>query len=118
MNRLLICLIAFAAVSLYAQERSNITVKQSETSSGVIVVTAQYQAVTQAAADARDTKGHFELHCNQGVADCKAPAPGNYLMVRLPKNWGAYDCVNVDLYRAGADPDNSQKTGEYCLITK
>lgn len=118
MKRLFVCLVAFAAVSLYAQERSNITVKQSETDSGVVVVTAQYQPVAEAASNARDTKGHFELHCNQGVADCKAPAPGNYLMVRLPENWGAYDCVNVDLYPAAAEPATSQKIGEYCLITR
>ena len=39
-------------------------------------------------------------------------------MVRLPKNWGMYDCVNVDLYPSSADPATSQKIGEYCLIEK
>jgi hypothetical protein len=63
-------------------------------------------------------KGSFALQCNKGVSSCKAPEPGSYIMVHLPKNWGAYDCVNVDLYSSSADPATSQKIGEYCLIEK
>jgi hypothetical protein len=39
-------------------------------------------------------------------------------MVRLSKNWGMYDCANVDLYPTTADPATSEKLGEYCLIRK
>jgi hypothetical protein len=37
-------------------------------------------------------------------------------MVRLPKNWGMYDCANVDLYRKSGDLEAGDKLGEYCLI--
>jgi hypothetical protein len=52
------------------------------------------------------------------MSDCKVLAAGTYLMVRLPKNWGMYDCANVDLYPTTADPATSEKLGEYCLIRK
>jgi hypothetical protein len=39
-------------------------------------------------------------------------------MVTLPKNWGMYDCQNVDLYPTSADPATDQKIGEYCLNGK
>ena len=52
------------------------------------------------------------------MADCKVLEPGTYVMVRLPKNWGMYDCANVDLYASAADPASGEKLGEYCLIEK
>jgi hypothetical protein len=42
-------------------------------------------------------------------------------MVRLPKNYGLYDCTNctnLDLYSPLADPETSQKIGGYCLVEK
>lgn len=63
-------------------------------------------------------KASFELNCNKDASSCKAPEAGTYIMVRLPKNWGMYDCANVDLYASTADPNKDQKIGEYCLVEK
>jgi hypothetical protein len=95
-----------AAVQLLAQEKSQITVKESTVMTGVVIVTANVAGKP------------LELQCNQSMAACKAPKPGEYWMVRLPKNHGMYDCANVDLYPKSADPDTSEKIGEYCLIDK
>jgi expansin (peptidoglycan-binding protein) len=96
-------------MQLAAQETSTVTVKNSEQSNGVVIVNG-IQAAT-----GDQAKVSFELHCNKGAAGCKALEAGTYLMVRLPKNWGMYDCANVDLYPASADPAKDQKLGEYCL---
>jgi hypothetical protein len=95
-----------------AQDTSTVTVKNSETSGGLVIITA-----TQTSAG-EQAKLSLELHCNKGASSCKAPEAGTYLMVRLPKNWGMYDCANVDLYPASADPAKDQKIGEYCLTQK
>jgi len=99
------------SVQTAAQDKSTITVKSTQVVSGVVILN-----VTQATS--AQAKASFELHCNKGASGCKAPEPGSYLMVRLPKNWGMYDCANVDLYPASADPETDQKVGEYCLIEK
>jgi hypothetical protein len=100
------------SVQTAAQDKSTVTVKNSEVVSGVVIVNAVQAATGEQA------KASFELHCNKGVTACKAPEPGTYLMVRLPKNWGMYDCSDVDLYAASANPATDQKIGEYCLIEK
>ena len=101
--------------ALMAQDKSTITVKKSEVSNGVVIVT-----ITTAAGVATSPKNAktSELNCNKGASACKSLDPGTYVMVRLPKNWGMYDCDNVDVYPQGADPDTSQKIGEYCLNEK
>lgn len=101
--------ILMVGVQTAAQDRSTVTIKSSAVVSDVVIVTA---------AQPGQTKATFELRCNKGPSSCKAPEPGTYLMVRLPKNWGMYDCANVDLYPESADPATSQKIGEYCLIEK
>ena len=107
MKQALILLLLMVGIAAVAQDnKSTITVKSSAVVSDVVIVTA-----TQA-------KAGIELRCNKGPTSCKAPEPGTYLMVRLPKNWGMYDCANVDLYPTSADPDKDQKIGEYCLIEK
>jgi hypothetical protein len=108
----MIALLFIMAAQLGAQDKSTVTVRSSEVASGVIVVN-----VTQPAT-ADQSKASFELHCNKGASACKAPEAGTYLMVRLPKNWGMYDCANVDLYPTTANPATDQKIGEYCLIEK
>ena len=100
------------ASQVLAQERSTITVKNSELNNGVVIVTVQRAATAGQAA------GSFSLHCNKGMAACKVLEPGSYVMVRLPKNWGLYDCTNVDIYAPTADPASSEKLGEYCLLEK
>jgi hypothetical protein len=112
MKKAIFLLFVMVVAQLAAQEKSNITVKSSEVNNGVVIVT-----ITQAAT-ADQEKGSFALHCNKGAGSCKAPEPGTYIMVRLPKNWGMYDCANVDLYASTADPATDQKIGEYCLIQK
>ena len=100
------------ACQMMAQEKSTISVKGSEVNNGVVIVTAHQAATPEQAA------ASFALHCNKEMAACKAIEAGTYLMVRLPKNWGMYDCVNVDLYPATAHPASSEKIGEYCLLDK
>jgi hypothetical protein len=39
-------------------------------------------------------------------------------MVRLPKNYGMYDCANVDLFPKDVDPATGERIGEYCLVRK
>ena len=112
MKKLLILLVVAFGVSAIAQDKSTITIKSSESNGGVVIITA-IQAPT-----ADQTKISLELHCNKGVSACKVPEAGTYLMVRLPKNWGMYDCANVDLYPTSADPATAQKIGEYCLTEK
>ena len=112
MKYAMILFLLSAGALLAAQDRSTVTVKNSEVVSGVVIMNAvQPNTPNQA-------KASFELHCNKGANACKAPEPGTYLMVRLPKNWGMYDCANVDLYPASADPATDQKIGEYSLIEK
>jgi hypothetical protein len=100
-----------AAMQLMAEDKSIVTVKSGEVSNGVVILTVHQAANGQAAES-------FALHCNKGMADCKVLEPGTYVMVRLPKNWGMYDCANVDLYANTADPASGGKLGEYCLIDK
>jgi hypothetical protein len=112
MKKAIILLVLVVGVRMTAQDTSTVTVKSSETSNGVVIITA----IQQATGDQQ--KLSLELHCNKGAAACKAPEPGSYQMVRLPKNWGMYDCQNVDLYPTSADPKTDQKIGEYCLNEK
>jgi hypothetical protein len=99
---LMLLLVAFAL----AQEKSILTVKDSWVATGVVIVEAQSAGKT------------VELQCNQGSAQCVQLKKGNYVMLMLPKNYGMYDCQNVDIYPESADPENTEKLGEYCLNTK
>lgn len=112
MKKLMFLFVVMVATTGVAQEKSTVTIRGSEVSGTVIILSVhQVDPVRQG-------KSTFDLQCTKGQPDCASPSPGNYLMVRLPKNWGAYDCTDVDLYREGADPRNSEKIGEYCLIEK
>lgn len=106
MKRSLILLVLLAAAALLAQEKSQITVKETTVSTGVVIVTANAAGKP------------VELQCNQSMSACTVLKPGDYWMVRLPKNHGMYDCANVDLFPKSADPETSEKIGEYCLIQK
>ncbi len=90
-----------------AQKRSLVNVKSSEVVTGVVIVDM-----------VRDGK-LFELQCNMGSAHCSTLKSGSYWMVELPKNFGMYDCNNVEIY--GEDADTQQRVeplGEYCLIER
>jgi hypothetical protein len=103
MSKSFALLVLLLVSQVWAQQSSQITVKTGEVNNGVVIVTAQAG------------KTHLELQCNKGSSFCEVPKPGNYLMVRLPKNYGLYDCQNVDVYPASADPKTDQKLGQYCL---
>jgi len=116
MKRALFLFLLISFASLAAQDTANITVKGHEVNNGVVIVSAQ--TVAEETSAEAPVKGHFDLQCNKGMPDCNIPAAGDYVLVRLPKNWGMYDCSNVDLYPAGSDPKAATKVGEYCLLTK
>jgi hypothetical protein len=91
----------------FVQERTPVKVTSSEVVTGVVIVHVQ-----------KDGKA-LELQCNQGVSNCKALSSGSYLMVELPKNYGIYDCKNVEMYRGDqAKPDAAEQIGNYCLVEK
>jgi hypothetical protein len=111
MRKTILFFCCWTALQLNAQDKSLITVRGSEVNNGVVIVTVHQASPTEG-------KASFVLQCNKGVSDCKVPELGNYVMVRLPKNYGMYDCANVDLYPSSADPETSKKIGEYCLVDK
>jgi hypothetical protein len=99
--------IFFGAAEVLAQEQREartITVRSSEVNNGVVVLAA------------REGQNSLELHCNKDMSGCTVLVPGTYLMVRLPKNRGVYDCANVDIYRTTTDPETGDKIGQYCLV--
>ncbi len=100
-----------AAMQVMAQDKFTVTVKSGEINNGVVILTVNQSATSE-------TASSFDLHCNKGMADCKVLEPGTYVMVRLPKNWGMYDCACVDLYPSADDAASKEKLGEYCLIKK
>jgi hypothetical protein len=99
----LMLFILLAAVMLWAETKTAVTVKSSQVTSGVVLVTVSENGKS------------FDLQCNDGHPFCQAVKPGEYQMVRLPKNRGMYDCQNVDLYLQTADTETDDKLGEYCL---
>src|SRR5512146_2482175 len=97
----------FAAVMLLAQEQHEtvaITVSSSTINNNVVILAV------------KERTRSFELRCNMGMSNCTVLPPGNYLMVRLPKNWGMYECSNVDIYRATASSEPGEKIGQYCIV--
>lgn len=104
MKKLLVCLVLLISVQLFAEEKTKVTVKSSEKSNGVIIVTIN------------DGKKIADLNCNDGFPGCAAPKPGEYWLVKLPKNRGVYECQNVDLFPSTTeDTTTADKVGEYCL---
>jgi len=91
----------------FVQERTPVKVTSSEVVTGVVIVHVQ-----------KDGKA-LELQCNQGMSGCKSLPSGSYLMVELPKNYGIYDCKNVEMYRGDQDkPDEAEMIGNYCMMQK
>ena len=104
MKKLLVCLMLLMALQVWAQEKSKITVKSTEKNAGVIFVTIKEGGKT------------VDLNCNEGFPSCAAPKPGEYWMVKLPKNRGVYECQNVELYPSDTeDIANAEKIGDYCM---
>ena len=103
MKKFAVILVFIAAVQLLAQDKSQVTVKSVDKSNGVVLITVAENGKT------------LELQCNEGTSFCNAVKPGEYQMVRLPKNHGLYDCQNVDLFKSGTEADADDRVGEYCL---
>jgi hypothetical protein len=102
----------FVTAPSSAQEKSRITVRGSELNNGVLLV------------DILKANKAYQLQCNQGASGCTNLKSGNYMMVELPKNFGMYECHDIELYPESAAapdtsaPDKDKKLGEYCLIEK
>ena len=97
-----------APVALSAQEQGEsqkITIKAKEVSSGIVVLVA-----------VQGGKNSFELQCNKGLSGCTILEPGDYMMVRLPKNRGLYDCANAEVYKISTNSGAGEKIGQYCLV--
>jgi len=107
MKRGIVLLALLMAAQSFALDKSLITVKDSTVGNGVVIVSI------------RESGKGYELQCNQTAPNCNVPRPGDYWMVRLPKNRGLYDCSDVDLYPQSTNPDeNTQVFGEYCITEK
>lgn len=108
---LILLLILLPRLTGQEAETATFTVRGTEVVTGVVIISGQAISTT-------GSRTSVELQCNKGMSMCKALSPGTYVMVRLPKNHGSYDCANVDVYQQGADPAVSAKIGEYCLMQK
>jgi len=61
----------------------------------------------------------YELQCNQAEPGCTTLKNGKYQMVELPKNFGMYECRDVEIYpESEVTSDKDKKLGEYCLVEK
>jgi hypothetical protein len=100
-------IVLFVPLALSAQEQlesQKITVKGKEVNNGVVILAVQ------------EGKNSFDLRCNKDVSGCTILEPGEYTMVRLPKNRGLYDCANAEVYRKSANSEVGDKFGQYCLV--
>lgn len=100
---------AFAILTAqgFPQEKVAVKVKSSEVVTGVVIVHVQKEGKS------------IELQCNEGAFGCTALPSGSYMMVELPKNYGMYDCKNVEIYRGDQDkPEAAEKAGSYCIVEK
>lgn len=104
MKKLAVVVTLFAAVLVFSQDKSQVTVKNVDKNNGVVLITVA------------ENGKNLELQCNEGASFCTVVKPGEYQMVRLPKNRGLYDCQNVDLFKADVDPDSGERLGQYCLL--
>jgi hypothetical protein len=81
-----------------------ITIKSKEINNGVVILGVQ------------GPKNSFELQCNKGATGCTLVDPGEYVMVRLGRNRGLYDCENAEVYKKSAESQPTNKIGQYCLV--
>ncbi len=100
-------IVLFAPFALSGQdqvESQKITVKGKEVNNGVVILAVQAG------------RNSFDLQCNKDVSGCTVLEPGDYVMVRLPKNWGLYDCANAEVYRKSGNSEVGDRLGQYCLV--
>lgn len=105
MKKLVMVVLLLSGLHVFAQDKSQVTVKNVDKNNGVVLITINENGKS------------LELQCNDGASFCTAVKPGDYQMVRLPKNRGLYDCQNVDLFKSGADTTSDERIGQYCLLT-
>jgi len=92
------------AAQLSAQEKSYVTVRGNALNNGVVIVDVL-----------KDGKA-YRLTCNEGMLACSSIKVGKYQMVELPKNFGMYECKNVEVYpELPANPEKEARLGAYCL---
>lgn len=106
MRAIILLFAMLAAGQVGPSDKSTITVKQTSVSGDVVVITIQ------------EAGKPFELQCTKNAPYCVVPQAGDYVMVRLPKNHGYYDCANVELYQKSAAEGNSDSLGQYCINEK
>ena len=99
----------FVAMSMLGQEQTKVKVTGTEVVTGVVIVDIVMVK-----------EGRYcEVRCNQGAYQCKPLKSGYYVMVELPKNFGMYECKNVEIYAGDIDSRGKlEKMGEYCLTEK
>jgi|SRR5579864_3050235 len=107
---LIVTSLFFSLIMLWAaqgggQETSRITVTGNEVNNRVVIL--QIMKAGKA----------YALQCNEGASACAQLKVGQYQMVELPKNFGMYDCKDVEVY-TDASSDKRIKVGEYCLTEK
>ena len=101
---LIVLLVPLALSAQEQLESQKITVKGREVNNGVVMLAVQ------------EGKNSFDLRCNKDLSGCTILEPGEYMMVRLPKNRGLYDCANAEVYRTSADSEVGDRLGQYCLV--
>jgi hypothetical protein len=85
-------------------ESQKIIVRSRDINNGVVILTVQ------------QARNSFELQCNKGNSGCTVLDPGEYMMVRLPKNHGMYDCTNAEVYQKSANSEVGDQLGQYCVV--
>jgi hypothetical protein len=102
----------------FAQNKTYITVKGNDLNSWVVILNVQVAG--------KD----YLLQCNQGAPGCAVLKNGRYQLVELPKDFGMYECRNVEIYAEAVmpsdamkpekpgKPNKDDKLGEYCLVEK
>ena len=103
----MVILVFCAPVAMSAQDETaseKITIKSKEVNNGVVILGVQ------------GLKNSFELQCNKGAAGCTLLDPGEYVMARLGRNRGLYDCENAEVYKKSAEAQPTDRIGQYCLI--
>lgn len=104
---LLALFLFFGGVGASAQEKYHITVKGNWVINGVVIVDIEREATA------------YQLTCNQNMSGCSPLKEGRYQLVELPKNFGLYECKDVEVYpEFPATPVKDMRIGEYCLEKK
>ena len=103
----IVLVLLFSPIALSSQEQPEtqaITVRSKELSNGVVILSVQQGDKI------------FDLQCNKDFPGCAVLDRGDYLMARLPKNRGMYDCANAEVFRRSADSEVGDKIGQYCIV--